>query len=363
MSTDANPAAAVLGGTSATIRYWRQSLLWTGIGMLACFAAFCVEKYGLQLALRDLPRVFYNPAEISMRIFGIPHYIVGLLFLLTARRMRTVAGWVWFLALLAIGAVATRTFYLLGAHENPVLLIAFYFYFLIHAFRDESFFYQTCGDCPAANPVANKRVLVGLQVILLSLLFAFLMPTHLQYLKIRDRLPTGDPVLDLFFPASWPFLVKFVTYLIPALIVSVGIAWALNRDYPGGWRAIRRDHRPILTIFTVSGLIILATLVVGPWTFNFVVLAHFVAWYLFALRKLKRVPAEKRAGISHPLSWVRTTTTGFRTLHLGLAAIVAALIMVSVYVFERGDVLQYALGRPAFYYGAVMHVTLSFYPR
>ena len=376
MSTDnvnASLADAAGGGTAAvrpgrpeisrTVRYWGQTILWTVIGMQVCFVFYCVEKYGFHMKELRLPRVFFNPAEIAMRIFGLPHFIVGLFFMFSSRRMRSVKGWLWFFGLLAMGIGFAFAFGNLGGHRNPVMLIAFYFYFLIHGFRDESYFYQNYGDCPETHPRANKRVFMGLQVMLLCLLFAFLMPTYLQYLKFKGKLPVDDAVLNLFFPASASFLIKFVVYLAPAIAISAVLWWALNRGYPGGWKRIWQDHRPILTVFLLLTAIIFATLLVGPWTFNVVVLAHFVGWYLFALRKLDKIPSDKRAQPSRPMAWMRTTQAGFKFLHLGLAVVVTVLILISVYVYQEKSVLDVFVSGPSFYYWTVIHVSLSFYPR
>src|SRR5690606_27163805 len=108
-------------------------------------------KYALGFKELGYQRMFFNPAEIAMRIFGLPHFIVGLCFMLSARRMRSASGWVWFLGLLAGGIAMGWVFHRYGAHRSPVMLIAFYFYFLVHGFRDEAFFYKSYGDCPAGS--------------------------------------------------------------------------------------------------------------------------------------------------------------------------------------------------------------------
>lgn len=364
-ATLAGDGAAVAAPTmSRTVRYWLQTVAWTGIGMLLCALLYCVEKYGLQFKERGLPRMFFNPAEISMRIFGLPHFIVGLFFMLSARRMRTATGWLWFFGLLAMGLAFAWVFHTFGAHKNPMMLIAFYFYFLIHGFRDEAFFYKNYGDCPDDDRVRHNRLIFVLQVMLISLLFAFIMPTYLQFVDLYgQKLPTDDPVLNLFFPASLPFLTKFAIYLVPVLLFNGALFAWFSRAYPGGWRAIWQDHHPLLVVFLISTGIIFATLLVGPWTFNFVVLAHFVGWYFFALRKLDQIPPEKAAPASRPLAWMRTTPAGFRMLHLGLAVLVTLLIAVSVYAFGDEGWLSTIVGGPAFYYWTVIHVSLSFYPR
>src|SRR5688572_1841231 len=88
---------------SRTVEHWLQTLFWTAAAMLVCSVAYCIEKYGFRLKELGLQRMFGNPAEISMRIFGLPHFIVGLFFMLSAKRMRTASGWLWFFGLLAMG--------------------------------------------------------------------------------------------------------------------------------------------------------------------------------------------------------------------------------------------------------------------
>src|SRR5438309_1298242 len=84
---------------SITVENWLQTVAWTGIGMSACIIGYVIEKYGFKLSWATGPRMFGNPAEIAMRIFGLPHFIVGLYFMLSAKRMRTAAGWAWFFGL------------------------------------------------------------------------------------------------------------------------------------------------------------------------------------------------------------------------------------------------------------------------
>lgn len=349
---------------SRTVEYWLQTVIWTALAMLACVVAYCIEKYGFRLKELGLPRMFFNPAEIAMRIFGLPHFMVGLFFMLTARRMRTVSGWAWFVGLLAVGIAFAWLFHRYGAHRSPVMLIIFYFYFLVHGFRDEAFFYRNYGDCPTDAGKPHKLVMFVLQLMLISLLLAFLMPTYLLVAPMYgQKIDPQDPVLNLVFPASVPFLIKFAWYLLPVLAINAGLYYWLERRYPGGWRAIWQDHHPILMVFLWSTVIVLATLLVGAWTFNFVVLAHFVGWYLFSLRKLETLPPSARATPRQPLRWMRTTRAGFMTLHLGLAAVVAGLIAIATYKFGNTGTLEAIVGGPSFYYWTVLHVSLSFYPR
>ena len=119
-------------------------------------------------------------------------------------------------------------------------------------------------------------------------------------------------------------------------------------------------HRPILVIQLASTGIVLVALIGGSWTLQIVVLMHFVGWYLFALHQIgRRVPAAPRS----IWQWMRTTRAGFMTLHLGLAALVALLMVIDVYGFGRTTWLNAAIGSQSFYYWTIAHVTLSFLPR
>ena len=69
-----------------------------------------------------------------------------------------------------------------------------------------------------------------------------------------------------------PFPVKLATIVLPVLVLDVMLLWTLLRAYPGGWRAVWRNHRPILLIALGYGGIIPATLVVGSGVFH--VIAH-----------------------------------------------------------------------------------------
>ena len=69
---------------------------------------------------------------------------------------------------------------------------------------------------------------------------------------------------------------------------------------------------------------------------------------------------------AHRSGWVRTTQTGFQTLHLGLLVVLMAIGVVWAYAFHN-DAAHHAMwvlvSRDAFPYWTIMHVTVSFTPR
>jgi len=148
---------------------------------------------------------------------------------------------------------------------------------------------------------------------------------------------------------------------IPMLAVAIWALRRIARRFPDGLAGLWRVHRPIVAIQIVSLGIVLIALLTGPWTFNIVVLMHFVGWYFFALFLINRYPPkEPPKGV---WQWMRTTRPGFMTLHLGLAALVTLLIAVDMYHFGKQSWLDVVVGSKNFYYWTIMHVTLSFLPR
>lgn len=354
----------------ATLRNYYQTLLWTMAAVLLCCLCYAIEKY-VAIPQGWLPpkveyRMFKNPAEVPMRLFGLPHFIVGTLFLLTSRRMRGFKSVGQLLGLAALGTLFCWLFHRYG-HDggdleriNPLALLLFYFYFLIHGFRDEAFFYKAYGDMPKDAGPTHARIMTVLQLLLLGLLLSLALPAYVLYGEFRPEF--RHPALDAMFPADWNYGLRFLSTFGPMTLIAAFALWRIARVFPDGLRGLWRMHRPILCVFMISTGIILLALVSGPWSFNVVVLMHFVGWYLFGRYSLaQRPPAEPpRVGTWR---WMRSTRLGFTWLHLGLAVIVVGLVMLSAYAFGKSGPLEMIVGAKVFYYWTILHVTLSFFPR
>jgi len=348
--------------SSVTFRNWLRTLCWTLGAIALCSLFYCFDKWGplLNQPPREIDhRMFKNPTELPMRVFGLPHFIIAFLFAIRSRRMRETRNRLIFGGLLLLGGGFCWMFYRCGAHLNPLAMFLFYFYFLVHGLRDDAFFYSSYGDMPQEARATHQRIMAVLQLLILGLLFSLIWPTYAQMSTTTSRLE--HPILQNFFPANWPFVLKLGSMFIPMALMALWAIARIARSFPDGLAGLWRVHRPILAVFLISVVIILVALISGPWTFNVVVLMHFVGWYFFALFLIDRHPPQ--APTRGWWAWLRTTRHGFMTLHLGLAALVTVLIAISVYGFGKNCWLEAIVGSKNFYYWTIMHVTLSFLPR
>jgi hypothetical protein len=376
MATIAVPSQLASGEPAAppasrTLHQYRQTLIWTGLAILVCVIGYVIEKYVFRDALGLITdvryRFFKNPAEVPMRLFGIPHILIGTLFLFSSPRIKKPGGAYWLIGLTALGITFCWLFYTFGRvvgedgdyeYASGALLL-FYFYFLIHGFRDEAFFYRAYGEMPKEERETHDRIMVVLQALMLGLLVSLAIPGYVLFGEFYPKFK--DPLLSQMFPASWPYVLRFASTFVPMVLIAVFALRRIARRFPDGLHGLWRTHRPILTVFMVSTGIILIALCSGPWTFNFVVLMHFVAWYLFGRYSLGSRPPQ--TPVKGWWEWMRRTKTGFTVLHLGLAAIVVVLAGVETWVFGKQSPMEAIIGSKSFFYWTIMHVTLSFYPR
>lgn len=373
MTASTHPSAAVTQprttplGETATIQQYVQTLIWTFAAIGVCLLGYAIEKYIVRDMLHWIHetdyRMFKNPAELPMRLFGLPHFAVGLAFMLSSRRMRGFKSWAQLAGLTALGIAFCWLFYRFGYDGDrfsALALLVFYFYFLIHGFRDEAFFYRALGDMPAGADRTHQRIMVVLQMLMLGLLVSLAIPAYVIFGELKPEF--SHPLLENLFPASWSYLARFASTFLPMVGIAAFALWRIAAVFPDGLRGLWETHKPILTVFLIATGIILIALVSGPWTFNAVVLMHFVAWYLFGRRSLaKRPPADPpKPGT---WTWMRTTRAGFTWLHLGLTAIVIAFVAYSAYATGKSGLVENIVGSKSFYYWTIMHVTLSFFPR
>lgn len=346
-----------------TFRNWVRTLIWTLIIVGICGTVYWFDKYQgwFEFTTRRDPdhRLLKNPATFAMRAFGIPHFTIAFMFALSSRRMKQARNKVLF-ALLAVASVGVcYLFYRWGAHTSPFAVFLFYFYFIIHGFRDDSFFYKTYGDMPEAARATHERMMKVLEWLSVGLLFSFLWPAYAQLASTNAKY--ADPVLGNFFPADWPFVIRLTSMFVPMLLIAIIVLYRMAGGFPGGARAFWRTHRPVLSIYMLTIGIILLAPVVGPWTFDMYILMHFVGWFLIALYLIKRFPPAQPP--TTWWGWMRQTRTGFITLHFALVAVTVGLMAFSTYAYGKTGPIELLIGAPGFYYWTLVHVTTSFVPR
>jgi hypothetical protein len=319
--------------------------------ILACGLYAVIEQYVLQVS----PRLIANPAGFACRFFGFSHFAVGLLFLLTSKKMRRVEGWAWLVGLLGVGVVIATVFTRLGGDKNPVMVILYFLFFMIHGYRDLVFFYRTT----TADPVRERlrsQILTLTQVSLLVILFYVYASVFL--FLVNGKLPRYKPEVQAQVDALIPYL-------------HIGLQWAwlgLLGLFAGLWRLVRRWPERAADVWTANRAVFLvliyATLIImtGPWTFDLLILSHFVGWYFYARRQLAMRP--KQSTVADGLwKWFRNSASGFQRLHLGAAAAFLMAIVIDHFVLERTGFVNTLLSQNAFFVWTILHVCISFAPR
>lgn len=333
---------------------WLRVLKWS-FALIAAFTVYhAIEKF---LAQAEHPFI-YNPAEFSCRVVGLSHYTVGLIFLLSAKRMKRAAGWAWFTGLLAVGVLLCVFFYAFGADKNPVLQMLFFLYFITHGYRDMVFFYRPESSSPDEAERAQQKILKLTQVCLLLSLFFILSPLYLLYLSNRHKF--YEPELQAKIDALMPYLKLFLIWGWPVLLLYLISLWRAVKRFPAG--SVWSENRPVFLVLISASVLFLISPLLGVWTFHLLILTHFVGWYLYASRSLSAIP--KQSHRSDGLwRWFRGSVKGFRTLHVGIAALFLALILISYLFPDRLAFLNIMVNSKAFYYWNLIHVTISFAPR
>lgn len=334
-------------------------------GFLCTVLAMVLLVGGLSL-LAPLEQAIFGAAHLAgrpfasaMQIVGLPHVLIGFLFMATSVKMRNVRSRLAIGAMLLVGALLCGLFYLAGGpNAHPRLPMAFLAaYFLVHAYRDELFFYQRYGE---EKPRTDRRhlplLLVALFVSLLALAWSWAMSGGIESREFRALVD-----LRTLQPGQ-----RLALWLAPCAALCA-LAWACVRA------ALRRSGRSLRELlaedkplwFVYLG-VPLVVFVCGPWGGQFyaLVLLHVIGWWIFAslsFASAGRKPAPAR-GV---WTWMRTTQRGFQTLHG--ASSLAVLVLLLCY-FHSQTPLQdtawsWVLDRDAFYYWTVMHVTVSFVPK
>jgi hypothetical protein len=338
--------ARVSTTTSRTVRQFQRALVVTGVAIAVGCALYLVETF----LVRPHRRVVENPVEVMMRVLGLAHFVVGWLFLFTSPKLRNVQALGRLSGLVILGVVLCLLFALGGAMRNPVLLLLFYGYFLIHEVRDEATLYQRYGDDPFPNN--EGQAFLGLTSwAVAAWMTSVLLGVFLLQANALDRLQRYS---SLGIPLA---LAGFVLLLLTATALSHRAARLGCRAH-GGVREAFRTHRPLFSVYAGLLTILIVGSLFGSAGFHLIILVHVSAWMVFVAHQLGRQPASSTRS---RWSWCRTTPAGFVSLHLAIAALMLVLMGLRVYVWERAGIVSELLARASFPYWSLLHITMAFW--
>jgi hypothetical protein len=364
------PKVSTGGGPwrSTTVVQCVTALAWT-IGLSLFFGAwYAMERSVLGLA-PDV-RLVRSPIVVPMIALGVPHVLIGFLFLATSRRTRAPLAR-FHLGVLVVASLALCWAYAAGlampiAHNLPRVAVALYF--VVHQLRDEAFFYAAHRDAPAGHgPVRTHRFLAVCTWILVVTLTG--LAIFLYDLYAHGKRPERLGPLDLVLPGTIGAWGRGALVLGVVAMLVGSRWWAWSRAEPGGMIAALRRHAPMAIVYGLFLTVVLAgTLGVG--VLEAIVLWHVLEWFLFGARQAGR--SETARAAAHPVrpvppqGWLaraKGTRSGFLTLHLALSAAVLGVMLVWAYAHHRSGPLGFVASPTAFDHWTIFHVTVSFFPR
>ena len=167
-----------------TERNWLVSLaIVVGSGLLFGAYRLVEESFGLT-DKRD--RLVWSMWETSMRFLALSHFLVALVFTLSSRRMRTLAGWSWFLGLLGLGALISCQVVVYRLYAQALGIVV------------DEIDVQAEGDLDARRLFGiDESVRAGFSDI--RLVITITGPeTEERYQELRAAVDAHCPVLDLF---------------------------------------------------------------------------------------------------------------------------------------------------------------------
>lgn len=297
----------------------------------------------------------------AMQFTGLPHFIIGFLFMASSRKTQNARSRIQILIGLAIGAGLCWLYYRAGGPDvRPAIPMGFVLiYFLVHEMRDEFFFYRRYGEAGDDEPYAGRQV----SGLLLSLVpFALAVAWSVQF-----AFPEGRDLVLIPGASELPAARMALAWGLPVAVLLALSVWGVAKVVKSSGLTIGgllgRD-RPIWVVYAGILLVVAATGTMGGKSYS-IVLLHVSAWWVFAtvgLRAFGKKAGVRDLGVTR---WLRTTQAGFQTLHVGLTILCVATAFVWAYRFgmAEGHILSWFGDRDAFYYWTIMHVTVSFVPK
>jgi hypothetical protein len=336
----------------------RLSMLLVGIFLLW----HIIERNGLELPKNS--QLARSPVSVPAISIGVPHVLIGFLFLATSRRMKRPRAMLGLGGYVVLGLMLCGLYTWLGGTfaENRLPVGLLFFFFVIHHLKDQSYFFQSLGGLDATGSAEQTSRLISAGLWMVGVVLAGVALVGLDIYansKGSDVIGPLGHILPSGYSASSRYAV--VASVTTAFLLLLLIRWLRTESRPllaGMW-----SMRPLLTVAALlfvllmfGSIIDFDSLLMG------VVLWHVVEWFVFASRRLADTES-RGAAVKGWFARVRYTQRGFVMLHLGLAVLVFVLMMFWVYHDEKVGWLSYIVSAKAFYYWTIMHVTVSFFPR
>lgn len=358
---------ARLGVTRAN---FLRAALWTAVIVFFFWCGYQIERNVLHRGPANI-RYIREASEAAMRYITIPHILIGFMFLVSSKNNRSTRQRLWTVGLLAAGAALCVLYRLGGGPADVVLSAGVYFFFLVHELRDEAMFYTVLGEsAPIPDKAAFRNfVRAMIALILCSLAVVIIAPASFGIYAEKLRLKsTGLASMQLaetaWLQGTLPMPVKIACCILPIAAVAVGYSFVL-RKYARSFgyanvKTFTEAHSRLFFVMFGVAAVLGAALLLTQRAYS-LILFHVVAWYIFASYQFGRfAPKEKPKSL---WIWMRTTTAGFKTLHIGLAVGLMVLGLVWTLGMNQHPALVWLLAPESFLYWTLMHIMVSFVPR
>jgi hypothetical protein len=330
---------------------------WLSVSILAgCFAGFAAV-WAVEMDLgrwtRDL-RLVRSVSETTARYVAIAHFLLAILFLATARRMRAARPWARVAAFALLAAGLCVAWDGLRGRDEYLARLLFFVYFIAHDWRDQVFCYEANGDAPPSIRAPGAREALFLAGFVPIAALAAALGAFNAAGLVGGSL--GEGTLPPLLRGAFLFLP------VPVLFAALRLRALLRQEGMGTLASLVRAHRPLARIYALNLGVLLVGLVFTGQMYTIVVL-HVTGWYVFTWRQLRERPAEAPAPRPPGWRWMRSTPAGFTFLHAGLVALCLTGGVVWAYGFRNDPGLPafaVVLGQAAFPLWTIGHVTVSF---
>ncbi|MCP5068107.1 MAG: hypothetical protein GY946_16215, partial [bacterium] len=294
---------------TTTERNWLIALAIAVLGtVLAALVANFEQGQGIT---NSRERLVGNPVEAWMRFLALPHFLLAILFQVTSLRMRTVRAMSWLVGLAALGIVLCWLFNEAGGRTARLPNALFLVYFLVHAFRDETYFYGRYGDVPPSpDPARQRRHLWAVPALSLAAVAAVFV------FGAAFRIGGTRRYADMLYGSLGPEI-RGAIGIAAVLAVVAAFAWTRrtwDRHQEGGARAFVRLNRPIFVVFGGLLAVLVLDIVINGRVYAIVTM-HVAAWYVFVNHGYRNQPAPDPAPRRFTWLWMRCPGTGFNVLH------------------------------------------------